>query len=112
MTKTAFVAAALAAGVVLSASIAEGKGPGGGGGGAFHSVHNDAVSPGMATPGVEPSPPGWNSQGERQGWEGASTPPGWDNGQRKGWADDALPPGFNSGNKKGWETTVTPAQKK
>jgi hypothetical protein len=57
------------------------------------------------------SAPGWSSPGQRQGWDGGSTPPGFDNGQRKGW-DDVLPPGFDPGNKKGWDTTVTPTPTK
>jgi hypothetical protein len=98
MTKIPVVATVLAVGALFSASVVEAKGPGGGshGGG----------------PTADASPPGWSSPGERQGWDGASTPPGWDNGQRKGWGDSPVPPGFDNGNKKGWDTKVTPRPKK
>jgi len=111
MTKAPFVAAALAAAFLSYASSAEARGGGNGGGGGPHGGPTAEPSSTPATPQSDPSPPGWSSPGQRQGWDGGSTPPGWDNGQRKGW-DDPLPPGFDLGDKKGWDTTVKPAPTK
>jgi hypothetical protein len=118
MIKTPFVAAVLAAALLSYASVAEARGGGGGGGsggGGAGGAHNGATAEPSSPSGVpqaDPTPPGWSSPGQRQGWDGGSTPPGFDNGQRKGWDDDGLPPGFDLGNKKGWDTTVTPTPTK
>ena len=41
-----------------------------------------------------PTPPGW-TQGDRKGWNGGTTPPGWTSqGTRSGWDGQASPPGI------------------
>jgi hypothetical protein len=43
------------------------------------------------------TPPGWSSDGKRQGWDSSGgTPPGWTNndGQKKGWDGASSAPGI------------------
>jgi hypothetical protein len=85
--------AALAAALVVAAGLstpapAQGRGHGFGVGGAF--------GPGGPSFSPEGYPPGFASPGQRMGWGGAATPPGWRNshGMRRGWNGGALPPGL------------------
>ena len=100
MTTTHFISAIAAAGLFLVGTAAMARGPASQGGG--HTASSSSSQ-------TDPSPPGFSSPGQRQGWDTAN-PPGWDNGKKEGW-DTAVPPGFDNGDKKGWDTSVTPAPK-
>jgi hypothetical protein len=40
-------------------------------------------------------PRGFSSSGQRQGWNNASTPPGWSHGKKTGWHGAKMPPGLS-----------------
>jgi hypothetical protein len=90
------IAAIAAALVLATASIAFGRGGGHGGGFAGHGGGFSAHGGGF--PG---NPPGF-TRGEKTGWRGFDTPPGWRNtkGKKKGWgtcvrgAPGCVPPGL------------------
>jgi hypothetical protein len=108
MTKTMLFSAVLATAVMLAGPVTEARGPSGGGRTGAPSGGGTSAPSGGSTSKAD-YPPGFSSEGQKQGWDGGTTPPGWDDGLRKGWDGGLVPPGFDKGESKGWDTSVTPA---
>jgi hypothetical protein len=101
MSFTKHIACALVTAVALfSTAAAHAKGPQGAGSGSG-TMPTHSAAPGSSGTGSNTwtQPPGWGNAGERKGWDSdATTPPGWGNnttGQAHGWNGGSTPPGFD-----------------
>ena len=83
-TIAAIAVAIVSAGGITEPALARG-GPGAGiGGGPMFGSGTNAFTP-----------PGFNSRGNRTGWNGGTVPPGWSHGTKKGWGTGTMPPGLS-----------------